>query len=201
MTGPAFQLSGRSRVIVDNDVDQALVARYRDGDKDAFAELVVRYQRPIYNAAFWILRSADDARDVAQDVFLRVAEHLDEFDGQHRFFSWIYRIAVNESSDRLQQRKRTCNWEDGAACEQDADWDSQPDALAGNGQLHDAVQASLMELKQEYRAVIVLRHFSECSYEQMAEILHIPEKTVKSRLYSARQSLREKLCAHGITEA
>ena len=83
---------------MDNDVDQALVERFRkSGDREAFTSLMVRYQRPIYNAAFWILKSADDARDVAQHVFLKVAEHLDEYDSQHRFFSWIYRIAVNES--------------------------------------------------------------------------------------------------------
>jgi RNA polymerase sigma-70 factor (ECF subfamily) len=81
---------------MDNDVDQALVERYRKGDREAFTELMVRYQRPIYNAAFWILHSADDARDIAQSVFLKVAEHLDEFDSRHKFFSWIYRIAVNE---------------------------------------------------------------------------------------------------------
>ena len=64
---------------MDNDVDQALVERYRNGDRDAFTELVIRYQRPIYNAAFWILRSADDASDIAQGVFLKVAEHLDDY--------------------------------------------------------------------------------------------------------------------------
>jgi RNA polymerase sigma-70 factor (ECF subfamily) len=69
---------------MDNDVDQALVERYRKGDRDAFTELVIRYQRPIYNAAFWILRSADDANDIAQGVFLKVAEHLDESDPAQR---------------------------------------------------------------------------------------------------------------------
>jgi len=88
---------------MDNDVDQALVDRYRNGDREAFTELVIRYQRPIYNAAFWILRSADDASDIAQDVFLRVAERLDEYDSHHKFFSWIYRIAVNESLNLLRR--------------------------------------------------------------------------------------------------
>ena len=67
--------------------------------------------------------------------------------------------------------------------------------------MHDVIQAALMELPHDHRVVIVLRHFAECSYSQMADILHIPEKTVKSRLYSARQVLREKLCKRGVTAA
>ena len=102
----AHQLFRPSRVIVDNDTDQALVERYRNGDREAFTELVVRYQRPIYNAAFWVLRKAEDANDVAQNVFLKVAERLDDYDPQYKFFSWIYRIAVNESLNLLRRNGR-----------------------------------------------------------------------------------------------
>ena len=80
--------------------DHALLERYRRGDAAAFRALVVRYQRPVYNAAFGVLRNADDARDVAQTVFLRVAERADDYDPSHKFFSWIYRIAVNTCIDR-----------------------------------------------------------------------------------------------------
>ena len=83
--------------------DQALVERCRSGDRAAFTELVIRYQRPIYNAAFWMLRKAEDASDVTQEVFLKVAERLDEYDPQYKFFSWIYRIAVNESLNLLRR--------------------------------------------------------------------------------------------------
>ena len=91
---------------MDNDTDQALLERYRNGDRAAFTELVIRYQRPIYNAAFWVLRRAEDANDVAQIVFLKVAERLDEYDPKYRFFSWIYRIAVNESLNMLRRNGR-----------------------------------------------------------------------------------------------
>ena len=91
---------------MDSDPDLALVARYRDGDQAAFAELVVRYQRPIYNAAYWVVRRPEDASDVTQNVFLKVAEHLDDFDPQYRFFSWIYRIAVNEALNMLRRNGR-----------------------------------------------------------------------------------------------
>jgi len=91
---------------VDNDADVALVERCRNGDWAAFTELVVRYQRPIYNAAFWVLRKPEDANDITQVVFLKVAERLDEYDPRFKFFSWIYRIAVNESLNLLRRNGR-----------------------------------------------------------------------------------------------
>ena len=91
---------------MDDDTDQTLLERYRSGDRDAFAELVVRYQRPLYNAAFWVLRSAEDANDITQIVFLKIAEQLDEYDPRYKFFSWIYRIAVNESLNLLRRNRR-----------------------------------------------------------------------------------------------
>jgi RNA polymerase sigma factor (sigma-70 family) len=96
----------RIRRIVDNDADLALVARCRKGDWSAFTDLVVRYQRPIYNAAFWMLRRPEDAKDITQTVFLKVAERLHEFDPKFKFFSWIYRIAVNESLNLLRRNGR-----------------------------------------------------------------------------------------------
>jgi RNA polymerase sigma-70 factor (ECF subfamily) len=100
------QLSGASRVFGGDEADRVLLARYRKGDREAFAELVVRYQRPLYNAALWIVRKPEDASDVTQIVFLRVAERLDEYDPKHKFFSWIYRITVNESLNLLRRTGR-----------------------------------------------------------------------------------------------
>ena len=88
---------------MESDDDAQLLQRFREGDRKAFTELVIRYQKPIYNAAFWILRKAEDASDVTQTVFLKVVERLDDYDPQYKFFSWIYRIAVNESLN-LQRR-------------------------------------------------------------------------------------------------
>src|SRR5579862_5690476 len=106
-TEPASsQLFAASRVIVDNEVDRALVERFRKGDQAAFTELMVRYQRPIYNAAFWVLRRAEDANDITQEVFLKVAERRDEYDPKFKFFSWIYRIAINESLNLQRHNRR-----------------------------------------------------------------------------------------------
>jgi len=93
-------------VIVDDDPDETLVERCRDGDGSAFAALVGRYHRPIYNAAFRVLGNADDAADITQVVFMRVTEHLDDFDSRFKFFSWIYRIALNESLNMARKHGR-----------------------------------------------------------------------------------------------
>jgi RNA polymerase sigma-70 factor (ECF subfamily) len=179
---------------VDNDVDQALVERFRQGDREAFTELVIRYQRPIYNAAFWILRSADDAHDIAQAVFLKVAEHLDEYDSHRRFFSWIYRIAVNESLNLLRRNGHE------EALGEDVDLpgleSANPEARARAAERTRDIERALLSMSSADRTVIVLRHFSECSYQEIAQILEIDEKTVKSRLFEARNRLRHLLHDH-----
>ena len=176
---------------MDNDVDQALVERYRQGDREAFTELVIRYQRPIYNAAFWILRSADDASDIAQGVFLKVAEHLDEFDSHYRFFSWIYRIAVNDSLNLLRRNGHE-EWLDDEIDLPGADT-ANPESRASDAERARGIERAMMSLSTNDRTVLVLRHFSECTYAEIAEILELDERTVKSRLFEARHRLRELL--------
>lgn len=178
-------------VIVNNDTDQALVERYLKGDRDAFAELVIRYQRPIYNAAFWVVRKAEDANDVTQNVFLKVAERLDEYDPQYKFFSWIYRIAVNESINLLRRARREEALDD--QIDMPASESSNPEWKADEAQLSRRIQSALMRMATNDRVVLTLRHFSECSYQEIGQILDLDEKMVKSRLFEARQRLRHLL--------
>lgn len=185
------QLFRPSRVLVDNDPDLALVERSRKGDWAAFTELVVRYQRPIYNAAFWVLRNPDDASDVTQTVFLKVAERLDDYDPQHRFFSWIYRIAVNESLNVLRRNGRDEALDDDAELP-GAD-SANPEWQASEAQQSLRVRRTLLSMSPNDRMVLALRHFSECSYAEIAHILDLDEKTVKSRLFEARHRLRSLL--------
>jgi RNA polymerase sigma-70 factor (ECF subfamily) len=182
------QLSAASRVIGSDEDDGALLARYRKGDQQAFAELVVRYQRPLYNAALWIVRKPEDASDVTQIVFLRVAERLDEYDPKHKFFSWIYRIAVNESLNLLRRSGREDELDDETdfAANEAAD----PAWQIVQAEQSRRIQAAMQKLKANDRMVLMLRHFSELGYEEIADILAVDVKTVKSRLYEARQRLR-----------
>ena len=175
----------------DEDDDARLLARWRGGDRDAFGELVARYQRPIYNAAYRLLGTREDASDVAQSVFLRIVERLDDYDPKYRFFSWIYRIAINESIDVLRRTRR----------EEPLDEDSDFPAPRGDdpqhayeaGSVSARIQRALMAMKTDDRVVITLRHFGECDYAQIATIIGVDEKTVKSRLFEARRRLAGQL--------
>ena len=173
--------------------DFALVERCRKGDRQAFEALIREYQRPVYNAAYRILGNPDDAADATQAAFLKAFEHLDRYDPSYKFFSWIYRIAINESiNQRKKSREQQLLDNDQAAA------DGGPDSTAEADDLASGIQDGLMALNDDYRTVVVLRHFSDLSYRQISEVLEIPEKTVKSRLYSARQLMKDRLVANGI---
>jgi RNA polymerase sigma-70 factor (ECF subfamily) len=174
-----------------DDDDRELVARWCGGDRKAFTLLVVRYQKTLYNTAFWIVRRHEDASDVAQTVFLKVAERADDYDPRYRFFSWIYRIAVNEALNLVRRAGHEAPLDD----DHDA---AGPDGDGPEGRLDAAerargLRAALLRMSVNDRVVLTLRHFSECSYDEMAAILAIDEKTVKSRLFDARRRLRLQL--------
>jgi RNA polymerase sigma-70 factor (ECF subfamily) len=147
----------------------------------------------MFNAAYRILGNPDDAADATQSAFLKAFENLHRYDPKYKFFSWIYRIAVNESINQLKRSRRQQPLD-----EHEAGNDPGPVHAVEAGDLSREIQDGLMGLSEDYRTVIVLRHFSECSYRQISEILQIPEKTVKSRLYSARQLMKDRLVAHGV---
>ncbi len=173
--------------------DKELMERCVKGDRQAFETLLVRYERPVYNAAYRMLHNADDARDVTQTVFLKVYENLDQYDPAHRFFSWVYRIALNESINWLKKSNRQ------QALDYDtADQGDGPEAMASDEQLGEGMEAALMRISSDYRAVIILKHVLGCSYVEISEVLDIPEKKVKSRLYTARQLLQERLTKQGL---
>lgn len=170
------------------DDDPTLVRRCLQGDRRAFEGLVVRYQKPVFNVALRMLREPQDAMDVAQTTFLKAFEHLVNYDPSYRFYSWIYRIAVNESLKALGSRKPAAGISD-----EEPDEAPGPERQLQSEQTARAIEDGLMRIAPELRTVIILRHFRHLSYQDMADILLLPEKTVKSRLYSARQLLREHL--------
>ena len=178
---------------MDKPDDKELVEQSRKGDRRAFEALLVRYEKPVFNAAYRMLHSREDARDVTQSVFLKVYENLDRYDPSFRFFSWVYRIAMNESINLLSKLNRLETLE----TEPEDDRDG-PEKQTGNRQLNEQLQSALMAIKTEYRTVIILKHFLECSYDEISEILEIPEKTVKSRLYTGRQLLKDELTRSGV---
>lgn len=178
---------------MNRDQETNLVMACQKGDKKALDTLVRQLEKPVYNAAYRMLGNRDEAADVTQVTFLKVFENIQRFDPSRRLFSWTYRVALNESIDQLKRRKRTQPLADTA--HSDAD---MPQDNVETSQLRDEVQATLMELNEDQRAVIALRYFSDCSYREIGEILRLPEKTVKSRLFEARRHMRDKLCQHGV---
>ena len=183
----------RPAVLMNEPDDKELMERCIKGDRNAFEVLVIRYEKSVYNAAYRMLNSAEDAQDVAQTVFLKVFEHIDQFDPERLPFSWIYRIALNESINWLKGRNRL------APIEEDVSDDCNgPERQAGRQQLSEGMQAALMTIGPDYRAVIILKHVLGCSYLEISETLDVPEKTVKSRLYTARQLLKDRLSERGV---
>jgi RNA polymerase sigma-70 factor (ECF subfamily) len=186
---PTF--AGAACTSQDDARDRALVERFRQGERKALAELVAQYQQPLFNAAYWITRRDEDAADVAQTVFLKAAERIDDYDPGYRFFSWIYRIAVNEALNLVRSRGRDEPLDDEFEAE-DADRPN-PEQSLGLHERQRALHAAMLKLSTPDRTVLTLRHFSESSYEEIAHVLSIDEKTVKSRLHEARGRLRRLL--------
>ncbi len=176
------------RVYFSEDPDDLdLVRQSLAGQIEAFGVLVNRYQKVMYTVALRMLGNPEDARDATQDAFVKAYQHLATFDSRYRFYSWMYRILVNECLNVNRDRR--------------AEEPLDPDIAGAGSPFETALAAervvqinmALEQLTPEYRAVVVLRHFAGQSYGEIAEALSIPEKTVKSRLYSARQRLGELL--------
>ena len=167
--------------------DLALVGQTLAGQHEAFGVLVTRYQKVMYTVALRMLGNPEDARDATQDAFVKAFERLATFDGKHRFFSWLYRILVNECLNVRRDRRPE------GPLDADTEGAGTPFDATLESERREQIQLALLKLSPEYRTVVVLRHFAGQSYGEIAEALAIPEKTVKSRLYSARQRLGELL--------
>ena len=172
----------------DRNDDGDLVRQAMAGDPEAFGLLVTRYQKVMYTVALRMVGNAEDARDITQDAFVKAYKQLAAFDPHYRFFSWMYRIQLNECFNALRARRPFDSIGPDMATA-----DATPFDATLQTERRGQVAAALEQLTPEYRAVVVLRHFAGQSYEEIAAALDIPEKTVKSRLYSARQRLGELL--------
>lgn len=179
------------------DTDESgLVLRCQEGDARAREQLVSIYERVIYTVAYRMTGDREEARDITQAVFLKVFRGLSGFDSRRRFFSWIYRIAVNESIDRRRSRRR-----EDVLDESREDPADRPDTGAERRETAEAVQAALLELGEDDRQVLVLRHWLDRSHAEIGEALGIPERTAKSRLHEARQRLGRILTRRGVNQA
>lgn len=181
--------------------ESAVVEIARQGDVTAFGELVRRYERRIYRTARHILQNDEDAEDVLQEAMLKAFEHLDSFQGQSKFYTWLVRIAVNESLMKLRKRKsdRTVSLDESIETDEEpivreiAVWDDNPEQRYSQTELRSILDQAIAGLKPIFRTVFILRDVEELSTEETAEALGLSIAAVKSRLLRARLQLREKL--------
>jgi RNA polymerase sigma-70 factor (ECF subfamily) len=186
---------------IEIDDEAAVVAQARLGNANAFNELLRRYERKIFRLALHITQNREDAEDVLQESFLKAYEHLDQFQGQSKFYTWIVRIAVNQALMKLRKRKsdRSVSLDDTIDTGEDnivreiATWDENPEQKYSREELNSILTSAVDGLTPIYRAVFVLRDIDGLSTEEAAEALELSVPAVKSRLLRARLQLREKL--------
>jgi RNA polymerase sigma-70 factor (ECF subfamily) len=167
----------------------------RAGDQNAFGQLVVAYQTPVYNLAYRMLGNKAEAEDAAQEAFLRAYTHLRSYDPNRPFRSWLLSIASHYCIDRLRRRRIT--WlpleEEFAEPYHMTSKSPNPETVASQHEQEEQVQGLLGGLSPTDRAAITLRYWYDCSYEEIAEMLNLTVSAVKSRLHRARRTLAESL--------
>jgi len=180
--------------------DEELVAAVLAGEVDLYTEIVGRYRGRLVNYLYRILRNLDDAHDLAQEVFLKVYRALDRFDPHYKFSTWLFRVGQNAAIDKIRKRRLKLvsmhRPADAAGGERNWDFPSSDPTPYGdlrNVERGEAIQRVVADLPWEYRELIVLRHFGELSYEEIALLKEMPLGTVKNKLFRGRQMLKQKL--------
>lgn len=180
--------------------EAALVAAARSGDTSAFNELVNRYESKIFRLAQNITQNREDAEDVMQEAFLKAYEHLKDFQGDSRFYTWLVRIAVNQGLMKLRRRRpNQVSIDEPVETEEDAipreieDWGPSPEQRYAQTELQSILSRATAQLEPGFRMVFLLRDVEDLSTEETAELLGLSVPAVKSRLLRARLRLRQKL--------
>lgn len=180
--------------------EHLLVAAAKKGDLAAFEELVSRYERKIFRLTMNITGNREDAEDAMQDAFLKSYSHLNTFQGDSRFYTWLVRIAANEALMRLRKRRpNQFSLDEPVAGDEDLiprelqDWGPGPEQRFAQTEMREILSSVIEELEPEYRMVFVLRDIEELSTEDTASVLGLSVPAVKSRLLRARLKLRQKL--------
>ena len=184
--------------------DLELVQQAKEGNLQAFGELVQRHERKIFRLTQHITGNREDAEDALQETFLKAFSRLSQFHGESQFYTWLVRIAVNESLMKLRKRKARATVSLDEPIETDgdflprehADWGPSPEQKYQQQELREILDRAVQSLSPLFRAVFVLRDLEELSTDETAQLLQLSVPAVKSRLLRARLQLREKLSKH-----
>ena len=179
-----------------NLLDEDLARMAQQGDQDAFAELVHRYERQIFSMAYRLAGDYDEAADLAQEAFLRIYRMLDRYDSQKKFFSWMYRVAQNSCLNALSKRPSNV-----IPVERAEEYMAPVDGASGaepeqnylNRELRQNIDQAIAELPEKYRDVIYLRYIEDLSYQQIAEATGLPVSTIETRLFRGKKQLQKNL--------
>jgi len=177
-----------------SNIEAQWIAEAKTGDKDAFAKLVEKYQRPVYSVCYRMLGTPTAAEDAAQEAFIRAYQALDRYDPNRSFATWLLSIASNYSIDQLRKKKVTILSMDNETYSWMAPPDPgpSPEKAALEKEKQALVQAILAELPETDRAAIILQFWHDYSYEEIAETLGLSSSAIKSRLFRARRLMAEK---------
>jgi len=179
-----------------NENETVLLERCQTGDQDAFGPIVKKYAGRASGTACLLLGCPHEAGDASQEAFVRAWRNIKRFDTRSPFYPWYSAILRNVCKSRLRRRtrRRTVALTEG---HRDSSSDSDPVLLAERNERKDRIWHAVMRLSDPFREIILMKHFQEMSYKEIAAALDIPIGTVMSRLYSARQALRETLAGEG----
>lgn len=191
-----------------SELEHSLLKRLRDRDERAFRELVAQHRDRVFNITYRMLGNRAEAEDVAQEVFITVFKQIDTFEERSKFTTWLYRVAVNHTKNRIKylsrrQDKNKDELDDNAHSAGSNGAIGQamprsPDAALAGVQMEGILREAVQSLDEEQRTVVILRDIEDLSIEEICEITGMPDGTVKSRLHRARLALRKKLQRAGI---
>lgn len=180
--------------------EKSLVSRLKQGQEAAYRILIRNYQGQLFSIAYGITMDREESLDIVQEVFLKVHQNIKNFRGDSGLSTWLHRITVNQSLNLQRKWKRRLKWrhqplekDEGGDYPELRDSQENPETLYHKGELEKALQEGLNELPETSRTVFVLREIEGLSYDEIAEVLNIKKGTVKSRLFLARQKLKERL--------
>lgn len=180
--------------------EREMIARCAKGDREAFNELIEKYQKQVFNTAYAMLSNYEDASDASQEVFIKLYRSIASFKGQSAFSTWLYTICRSVCSDMLRKRQRRgvtlsidSGGEEGETAAELPSDEPSPEERCEMSERQRTVRSAIAQLSPEYREVIVYSDLEQLSYEEIAKILKCPTGTVKSRLNRARNALKKKL--------
>lgn len=186
------------------DPDAEMVAAVLEGDPEAYRVLVERYERRIYHVIYGMVRSPEDAKDLAQDAFVKAFQNLHRFRLEAKFYTWLCRIAMNVAIDHLRKMKHRNHAEfddarggsDGAQVVRLHSAKDDPSENVARARMYKTIMDAVETLPDDQKQVLILREIEDMPYKEIAEVLDIPEGTVMSRLYYARRRLQEQLAEY-----